>query len=74
MKKGQMAIIGMLMVVLSLITFAYIYPVLHEILENSTANMSSDVATIISLSPLFLVIMIILSAFWYVIPQREVYR
>ena len=70
--KGQYTIFAMFMTVITIIAYAYIYPVLKSVIDAAIPGMSSDVATILSLSPLVILFFILYGAMWYVIPSREV--
>ena len=71
--KGQMTLVGLLVVLITLITYALLYPTFSGILDSAAENITDqNVVTLIKLSPLFLLIMILVSGLWYVIPHREV--
>jgi len=73
-KKGQMTVTGIIMVVVTLVVYAAIYPLLSDAIGTFT-NTSGDpwLNMIISLVPLFILLAIIITIFMYVSPQRPEY-
>jgi len=69
--RGQFTIFALFMTVITIIAYAKIYPVLQEVIQDSTPSMDAGTASILSLTPLFILLFIIYSALWYVIPHRE---
>jgi len=71
--KGQFTIISLMMIFVTLIVFAVLYPTLSQYIELAQAEMENDTTTSIMLGliPFFIVVGIILSIIFYVIPHRE---
>ena len=69
--KGQYTIFAMFMTVITIIAYSKIYPVLKAVIDDAIPGMTDDVATILSLSPLIILLFILYGAMWYVIPNRE---
>ena len=67
--RGQYTIYALLMTIITLIAYVAVYPVLTEVI--SDAGITGIEGTILSLSPLFILLAILLSAMWYVYPYRE---
>ena len=69
--KGQFTIITLIMTVLTLIVYAQLYPVMKSIIEDALPEMDEITALLISLSPFFLLVFILVAGLWYTIPRRE---
>lgn len=69
--KAQFTIFALFMTVITIIAYAYIYPVLDEILDDAIPQMDEATGTIVGLSPLFIFLFILYGALWYVVPHRE---
>ena len=67
--RGQYTIYALFMTIITLIAYVAVYPVLTEVI--SDAGITGIEGTILSLSPLFILLAILLSAMWYVYPYRE---
>jgi len=67
--KAQYTIYALFMTVLTLIAFVAIYPLLDSIIVNS--GITGIEGTLLTWSPLFIVLFILWSAVWYVNPRRE---
>ena len=70
-KRGQMSIIGMVMVFASLICFVALYPAMDEVITDFVANSTDTVLNVVvQLIPLFIALGIIITLFMYVSPHR----
>ena len=69
--KGQYTLFAMFMTVITIIAYAYIYPVLKSVLDATIPTMDSATGTIVALSPLFIFFFILYGSLWYVVPHRE---
>ncbi|RLF43419.1 MAG: hypothetical protein DRN18_00070 [Thermoplasmata archaeon] len=67
--RGQYTIYALFMTIITLIAYVAVYPVLTQVI--SDAGITGIEGTILSLSPLFILLAILLSAMWYVYPYRE---
>ena len=69
--KAQFTIITLIMTVLALIVYVQLYPVLKDIIDNALPEMDEVTALLVSLSPFFLLVFILVAGLWYTIPRRE---
>lgn len=69
--RGQYTLFAMFMTVITIIAYAYIYPVLKAVIDEMSPQMDDATATLISLSPLFIFFFILYGSLWYVVPHRE---
>lgn len=69
--KGQYTLFALFMTVITIIAYAYLYPVLKAVIDDAVPTMDDATATMISLSPLFIFLFILYGALWYVVPRRE---
>lgn len=69
--KGQYTLFAMFMTVITIIAYAYIYPVLKAVIDEMSPQMDDATRTLISLSPLFIFFFILYGSLWYVVPHRE---
>jgi hypothetical protein len=67
--KAQYTIYALFMTVLTLIAFVAVYPLLDELVVES--GIEGIEGTLLTWSPLFIVLFILWSAMWYVNPRRE---
>jgi len=71
---AQLTIVSVLMIMITLLLFVYIYPTFWAVVSPQLENIDdSAVVTFIQLAPFLMVVAIILSIVWYVIPRREEY-
>ena len=70
--KGQMTMVGIVIIFATLVVYASLYPALANVIETFT-NASSDTMLniIISLVPLLILLGIIITIFMYVTPQQQ---
>lgn len=70
-KKGQLTIVGIILIFVSVIVFASIYPALSEVITSFT-NSSGDTMLniLVNLVPAFICLGIIITLFMYVSPYR----
>jgi hypothetical protein len=71
MQKGQMTIIGIIMVVMTIIVFAAMSPILHTAIANATVGADETTSTVLNLIPFAIVIAILISIFTYAQPYIE---
>lgn len=69
MKKGQMTLIGLLIVFTTIVAFAAISPVLYDTISTYSAFGTGDRA-IVNLFPLFLALVILISIVAYIYAGR----
>lgn len=73
--KGQVTIIGLFMIFVTLVAYAGISPVLNTFIDNISAGTDPMTGTLFKLIPTVFVIGLIASIFVYSRPEREiVYR
>ena len=72
-KRGQITVYGVVMIFLSIVVFASIYPSLDAQITVLVAALGEGTAaaTIVQLIPLFLGIGILASLFFYISPARD---
>lgn len=68
--KAQFTIISLVMVFIMIIVYSQLYPTIESFLTPLIADSDPATATLLSLLPFFIVLAIILSVLWYVVPQR----
>lgn len=71
MNKGQMTIIGILTIFITLIVFSAIMPSMNTAIANATAHTDETADLMLNLIPLFIVIAIIMSIFTYAKPYFQ---
>lgn len=69
--KGQMAIIGILMVLITLIIFAVLAPQMIDVINNLTAQTDDLSDWFLKLIPLTIALAIFFSVLWYARPIGE---
>ena len=69
--KAQFTIIALVMLLITLIAYVYIMPVFISIINSQIGNFPSDIAVVISLVPFLILIAILVSIVWYIVPHRE---
>ncbi len=67
---AQFTIISLVMVFIMIIVYSQLYPTIESFLTPLIASSDPATATLLSLLPFFIVLAIILSVLWYVVPQR----
>lgn len=72
--KGQMTIVGILMVFVTLLVFTTIVPTLQTTINNATQHTDGMTTLLLELIPFFIVIAIIMSVFTYARPTIERFR
>lgn len=68
--EAQFTIISLVMVFVMIIVYSQLYPTIETFLTPLIAGSDPATATLLSLLPFFIVLAIILSVLWYVVPQR----
>lgn len=71
MKKAQFTFVGVIVVFVTLIIFMVMYPILNEFITTYSANMDATTATLLKMTPFFMVVSIILSMLFYITPQQQ---
>ena len=69
--SGQFTVIGLMVVFVTLIVYVAIYPALNEIIQTNLSQFDPTTQLIIKLIPFFLLLAIILTVVFYVVPHRE---
>ena len=67
---GQYTIISLVYTFVLIIVYTRLYPTIKAFIDEATPSMTALDATILSLIPFFLLLVIVLSALWYVVPRR----
>jgi len=70
--KGQFTIVALFMVFITILVYIQIYPVLNEYIQMILPSVDPATRTILSLVPFFLLLAIIITAFYYAFPHRQV--
>ena len=69
--RGQLTIVGIILIFVAVIVFVAIYPALSHTIEGFTNDSSDTMLNIlVNLIPVFIVLGIIISLFMYVSPYR----
>ena len=73
-KKGQMTIIGLILVAIMVIVLSYLMPVITEAISSgkNTTGISSSTSMLMDLIPGMFVLGIIITIFIYAMPYRPV--
>lgn len=70
-KKGQLSIIGIVLIFATVVVFVGLYPALSNTIGNLTATSGdSTLNMVVSLIPLFMTLGIVITLFAYVTPYR----
>jgi len=70
--KGQFTIVALFMVFITLLVYINIYPILNEYIQMILPSMDPASRTLLSLMPFFFLLAIIITAFYYAFPHRQV--
>ena len=72
--KAQFTLVSLIMVFIMLLIFAKMYPIMEpfitELVDSFTASGDPMSALLMSLIPFFIVVAIIMSVLWYIVPKR----
>jgi hypothetical protein len=73
-KKGQMTIIGIILVAIMIIVISYLMPVISEAISSgkNTSGLSTSTTMLMDLIPGMLILGIIITIFIYAMPYRPV--
>lgn len=70
--KGQYTLYAMFMTVITIIAYLLAgYPILKEVIDETTPGMDDTLAGIVGFTPLLIFIFILWGAMWYVAPRYE---
>lgn len=69
--KGQFTPVVLLISIVSIMFFVFLYPVLNDVIQTQVPNMDATTAAIIQLAPAALLMAILASIWFFVIPQRQ---
>jgi uncharacterized membrane protein YwaF len=71
--KGQFTIVALVITFITLVTYAVMYPILNNFIETTAQNMSDkpETQTLLRLMPFFILVAILLTMMFLVIPVRE---
>jgi len=67
---GQYTIVSLVYTFVLIILYSKLYPVIKTYIDDVSPSMSPLDASVLALVPFFLLLVIVLSALWYVIPRR----
>jgi len=70
LKKGQLSPVNIILIIVGLIYFIYVYPILQGFINDAIPTMDSTTATIIALTPAVMLLGILASLWFFVVPQR----
>lgn len=70
--RGQFTMITLIGIVLTVIVFLAIYPVVQASIDVHIGEYDATTQLILGLLPLIIVVMILFSGFYYMMPQRQV--
>jgi len=68
--KGQFTIVTLIGVVVTLIVYSVLYPVLNDFLQQVIPISSPEEQLLLKIIPFMILLMIILSAMYYIAPYR----
>lgn len=68
---AQYTLYALFMTFITIIAYAYLYPVLKGVIDEMTPSMGEAEATLLSLVPLFILMFILWGGAWYVMPRRQ---
>ena len=70
--QGQYTLYALFMTVITVIAYLVAgYPILSQVIEESTPGMDPTLASIIEFTPLLIFLFILWGAMWYVAPRYE---
>ena len=69
--KGQFLIVSLIATFMTIVAFIALYPILRAQINTAIQDMDVYSATLLQLSPFFILISIILTIVWASLPTRE---